>query len=95
MTDADELRIIAKDGGRLSLVDRQIIAGAADTIDHLARLLVETQAELIEAQAKRIAMHERLADQNRQPACILSQPLSMSTGMVRIGIRDYPGKFTP
>ena len=112
MTDADELRIIAKDGGRLSLVDRQIIAGAADVIERLSDLLGKTTEELTETQQREFAIREQSLELAKrivaceealkksqswspQPFCILSQPLSMSTGMVRIGIRDYPGKFTP
>lgn len=98
MIDADELRIIAKDGGRLTIADRQIIAAAADSLETLSTALIKMQADLIEAQAKQIAAHERIAELSKpppRPFCILGGPVSMSTGMVQIALRDYPGKFTP
>src|SRR5262249_42941903 len=65
MTDTfDELRIIAKDGGRLSTTDRDVIRRAADELQQVSRLLVSTQAALIEAQQRQIATNERLLQAN-------------------------------
>lgn len=57
----EELRIIAQDAdARLSAIDRQIIARAADEMEHYLRLLIVTQAELIESQQRRIATNDQL-----------------------------------
>ena len=62
----DELRIIAKDGGRLSTDDRAKIAQAADDYEAMARALIATQAALIEANNHRIAMQESMLEARRK-----------------------------
>lgn len=93
MSDAfEQLRIIAADGGRLSDADRKLIGHAADAIEHMARDLVSTQAKLIEEQAKRIALNDRLLDMKRAEATAeekkrRSMPfMSMGTGWQVSGI---------
>lgn len=57
MTDiVEELRVMAKDGGHLTLQDRQVIARAAEIVEEMTK----TQAALIESQAMRIALNDRL-----------------------------------
>jgi len=57
MTDiATELRIIARDTRSMSTPDRSVICEAANLVEQL----VATQEKLIESQAQRIALNERL-----------------------------------
>jgi SAM-dependent MidA family methyltransferase len=84
MTDSlDILRIIARDGGRLDSADRAAIAEAANEFEQMQRQLLATHAALIEANAQRIALAERLAE------CERPKPLSMSTGWVRIPLDGW------
>lgn len=63
MTDsAEELRIIAKDGGRLTKLDRDTIAGAAEELDDMRRHLAAMERALTEVQGERDAKVERLAE---------------------------------
>lgn len=83
MTDhIDVLRIIARDGGRLDSAVRAEIAEAANEFERTQRMLLETQAQLIEANAHRIAMNEALLVRKRSEAN--AKPLSMSTGWVKV-----------
>lgn len=83
MTDhIDVLRIIARDGGRLDSAVRAEIAAAASEFEHTQRLLLETQAQLIEANAHRIAMNEALLVRKRAEAN--AKPMSMSSGWVKL-----------
>lgn len=67
MTDVfDELRIIATERGPLAPTDRALIKQAADDFELLAKQLIRTQAELIESQAQRIALNERLIEARRR-----------------------------
>ena len=98
MIDADELRIIAKDGGRLTVVDRQIIAAAADSLETLPTAIIKMQAHLIESQAKQIAAHERIVELTKptlKPSCILASPIGMSSGMMRFDVMDFSGVIKP
>lgn len=62
MIDLSEtLRIIATET-RLSREDRATIVQAADYFEETQRALVQAQAELIEANARRIAATERLIE---------------------------------
>lgn len=84
MTDSiDILRIIALDGGRLDSADRAAIAEAANEFEMMQRMLLATHADLIEANAQRIALAERLAERERP------KPLSMSTGWVRVPLDGW------
>lgn len=58
----EELRIIVQDAdARLSMVDRQIIARAAEELELLQRQLILTNAALIESQQRQIATNEQLS----------------------------------
>jgi hypothetical protein len=70
---AEELRVLARDGGRLTLHDRGVIARAAEIVD----MLISTQAQLIESQAARIALHERLSAMILKRNGSLLEPFSM------------------
>lgn len=86
MTDhPDILRIIAQDGGRLDSADRARIAEAAEEFERTHRMLVQTQAALIEANAHRIALNEALLAHKAR-----AKPMSMSTGWVTMPINGWP-----
>lgn len=75
MTDlADELRVIAKDGGRLSPMDCQLIARAADELEQASAQVIRTQAQLIEAQQRRLAIAELLLEEKRKPRLTFTAP---------------------
>jgi hypothetical protein len=56
----DELRIIAKDGGRLTELDRAALRRAADEFDHVQRALVQCYSELVETKQHLEAATDRL-----------------------------------
>jgi hypothetical protein len=56
----DELRIIAKDARGLPTTDREVLVRAADELENAYRMLVSTQACLIESQARQIALNDAL-----------------------------------
>ena len=58
----DELRIIASDGGTLSKADCAVLNRAADELENAYRMLISTQAALIESQARRLALRERVLE---------------------------------
>lgn len=69
MTDhIDLLRIIARDGGRLDSAARAEIAEAANEFQHTQQMLLAVQAQLIEANAHRIALNEVLLMEKRKQA---------------------------
>lgn len=78
----DLIRIIARDGGRLDSVDQAALAEAANAFEWTQRELLATQAQLIEANAHRIAMNEALLVRKR--ADTNSKPMSMSSGWVTV-----------
>ena len=68
-TDAfDDLRIIARDHKALSDTERGMIEAAADELEASQRGHVLTYSRLIEAQAKLIAVTDRLLDAKRELA---------------------------
>lgn len=71
---SEELRIIAKDGGKLSASDCALIALAADELEHTQLLLIHTQAAMIEALARQIAVNEQLIEARRRPSITFSCP---------------------
>jgi hypothetical protein len=73
----DELRIIAKDGGRLDPTDRAVIARGADELETVYRLLISTQAALIEAQQRQIATNERLIELTRRGMPVVTAPVPL------------------
>lgn len=77
-TTSEELRIIAKDGQRLTALDRDAIAAAADELDDLHRQLVATQRALMEVQSERNAKAERLTE------------LARPHGSIALGFRMLP-----
>lgn len=73
MSDAaEQLRIIAADGGALSQSDRDLLACVADEIDRVERDIARYQLALIESQQQNTAMHERLMETARPAALDLS-----------------------
>ena len=58
----DELRIVAKDAKSLSVSEREVITRAADELEMMTRLLLVTNAALIESQQMRIATNEQLVE---------------------------------
>lgn len=63
MTDTfDELRIIASDSRGLNAADRERLKCAAEEMEWLHQMLVDTQQALIVSQQHRIALNERLLD---------------------------------
>lgn len=64
----DELRIIAKDGKGLDTADRVVLFRAADELEQAWQQLLSTQSQLIEANAMRIALTERVIELNRYGA---------------------------
>lgn len=88
----DHLRIIAKDARGLDAFDRDAIKGAADEMEYLYRLLSETQAQLIESQAHRIALNEQLLATRHREAELMTKlkmhaptlRMTMSTGWLKI-----------
>lgn len=83
MTDlVDELRIIARDGGRLSTDDRAKIAEAAEEFERTQRDLFSARAQLIEANARRIALTEQIIEDRRAAAAKKqeAQTVTMSFG---------------
>lgn len=79
----EELRILARDGGRLDSDDRRLLALAAEQHESLARQLIAVQAALIESQQQRIALNEQLLELRKPKglaAALAGQPLSMGTG---------------
>jgi hypothetical protein len=78
MTDdlANDLRIIATETGRLDSADRAKIIEAAHYFEETQAALAQAQRELIEANARRLAMSERLFE--------LKPPSwSMSSGWIK------------
>lgn len=62
MTDTlDVLRILAKDGGRLTSTDREMLTRAADELEYATKELIAMQAHVIEIQQQRIALGETVA----------------------------------
>lgn len=92
----DELRILAKDGGRLSAEDCRMLARAADEYEVLVKTLVQTQAQLIEAQQRQIAANEQLLELRRpKPTladALAGQPLSMGLSFSGPGREHAWGK---
>ena len=70
----EELRIIGRDGGRLTPNDKSIIAQAADELETVQKQLIITQSQLIESQAMRIALNYRLLETDKQ------KPMNMAYG---------------
>lgn len=69
MTDTfEELRILAKDGGRLTALDRELLARAADELEYACRELIASQQAVIESQQQRIATTERLIELQKPKA---------------------------
>lgn len=60
----EELRIIAKDARGMDKIDRDVLRRAADELEDTWRKLAATQADLIESQAKRIALTEQIISFN-------------------------------
>ncbi len=56
----DDLRVIAKDGGRIDAFVRDRLNAAADELEQAQLLLISTQRALMESQAARIALNDRL-----------------------------------
>lgn len=61
---ANDLRIIATETGRLDSADRAKIIEAAHYFEATQAALVQAQRELIEANARRQAMSDRLLELN-------------------------------
>jgi hypothetical protein len=56
----DELRIIAKDGGRLTEMDRDALRRGADEFENMQRALTHCYAEVLELRQKAQALTDRL-----------------------------------
>jgi hypothetical protein len=67
MINTHELAIIAKDGGKLSDIDRALISEAGNELDQLRDELVRANMHLIETSAKLVAVTERLIELQRNP----------------------------
>lgn len=76
---SDEVRIIATDSGRLTANDRQVLLLAAEELEHAYKLLIATQAALIESQQQRLALNDALMDARRRQFTPQAFP-SLSTG---------------
>ena len=92
MTDlSDDLRIIATETGRLSVSDRATIAQAANDLEfmiHHANLL---NAQLLEANAHRVALQDQLTAERRKGTAAAPAGLSwsMTTGWVRVEVLSW------
>lgn len=64
----DDLRIMATSERRLDSAERQLLLAIADDGEKTQKMLVSTQVKLIEAQAKHIAVNDRLIFLTRQAA---------------------------
>lgn len=88
MTDTfDELRIIAKDCTGLKGNDRAVIARAADEMEQTLRVLIATNAALIESQQRRIALNDQLLDMKRSNKTFPRFP-AISTGWMPVTVRN-------
>lgn len=88
MTDhANELRIIARDGGRLTDVDRAMIADSANELEQALHAAEKAQTGLIEEAGRRVALAEALREANRKllKAGLSPDglPWSMSSGWIK------------
>lgn len=93
MTDLpDELRIIARDGGRLDMADRARISEAADEVEATQRELVRTNLAPIESNAQRIALNEKLLETLRRRDSQKVQPFTMSSGWLTLTVNP-PQEF--
>lgn len=87
MTDLPtELRIIARDGGRLSQADRAAIAQAAEEFETTMHRAMACEAALIEANAHRLALTEQIAHLRKAQALPDLQPWSYSTGWIAVQV---------
>ena len=82
----DELRIIAKDGGRLDAPKRELIASAADELETAYKALIQLHAQLIETQRRLIAVNEQLIEARK---VALPKPkslpfMSLSSGWIPV-----------
>lgn len=80
---ADELRIIAADGGRLRPQDCALIAHAADVYEGAERM----REAMLEAQAAKVAMQDRLNAVLRQNVRQTLQPMTFT-----IQVQGYMAK---
>lgn len=62
----DELRIIARDGGRLDIADRAKIAEAADQLEQALFANVQLYQAMLDANAQKAAVAERLVEVSRK-----------------------------
>lgn len=88
MSDAsDELRIIARDGGSLTLADRAAIANAASEMEQMLHAVGQAYRELIEVNAHRLALSEQLRDVRRKlpPVPAEELPWKMESGWLACG----------
>lgn len=80
----NELRIIATETGRLSPADRATIARGANYLEVKINHANMLNAQLLEANAHRVALTDQLTAERRKHAgAPASLPWSMSTGWVR------------
>ena len=79
----DELRVLAKDGGRLTAADCALIERAADELENLGRQLAFSQVALTESQQHRVALHE--ANMRLIAMVSVSSRASASFGALRVG----------
>lgn len=81
---ACELRIIAADSRGLSVADRACIKEAADEHDELGRMVVQMQAELVEARQVHIALNERALRLGSEIIALRDQLEQQSSWLVTI-----------
>ena len=82
----DDLRIIAKDGGRLDAPKRELIASAADELETAYKALIQLHAQLNETQRSLIAVNEQLIEARK---VALPKPkslpfMSLSSGWIPV-----------
>lgn len=82
----DELRIIARDGGRLDLSDRAKIARAADELEMALRANVELYHAMLEANAHKVALYEQLTETRRKLPPPAEPAWSWSSGWIRLEV---------
>lgn len=87
MTDtADELRIIARDGGRLDIADRAKIAHAADELENILNFSMKVQAELVDANNHRIALKDKLREDKFREFNHVPDKWKWSTGWMKVDV---------
>lgn len=76
----NDLRIIARDGGRLDMADRAKIAEAADQLETALDANVRLYQAMLEANAQKVAIAEQLTEVRRKLPGAPEQSWSMSSG---------------